>query len=79
MMVRNNPSAVHWNAEDGYQPNIDEKDLFRFRVFASGLFNTHFVDTEFLLDNSFKFCGYFAPGFSISVNPPDEIPQLSSD
>lgn len=79
MTVQGNPSAVHWNVENGYQSNVNESEVYPFRVFGSNIYHKLLIDLTTIMDDSFMDCNIFTPGFYVSLHPPDEFARLLTD
>lgn len=79
LTVRNNPSAVHWNVENGYQLNVNESEVYPYRVFGAGFDDSLQTLAKIAFDMSFKECGYMSPGFLVSLHMPDELPQFPNN
>lgn len=76
LTVRNNPSAEHWNADEGYRSNVNESDLYPYRVFSTRKFGTLAVALQIIADMSHTRCGHFTPGFMLFFHMPDELPDI---
>lgn len=74
-----NPSAIHWDIENGYPLNNSGNDVYPYRVFNSGSENGLIVFLEILLDNTYVDCGFDAPGFLIVLHMPDEVPRVRNN
>lgn len=61
----------------GYKLNVNENEVYPHRVFDAGFHHAAETLATILLDKSFKFCRYFAPGFLLSLHMPNELPQFS--
>ena len=78
LTVRNNPSARHWNVEDGYRSNVDENELYPNRLSETGRFNSLGFRLLMTVDNSFHLCNHLV-GFIISFHMPNELWQMSKN
>lgn len=70
--MRDNPSARHWNVEDGYRSNVDENVTYPHRVFDSGLFNAMVFDLFMTEGNAFHICDTSAFGFVVLLHHADD-------
>lgn len=75
--VQGNPHKRHWSMKMGYTPNVDENEVYPHRVFDAGFQYALETLTGILLDRSYQFCRYFAPGFLLSLHMPNELPRFS--
>lgn len=75
--MHDNPSATDWNVEDGYQSK--EYNTYPYRVFGANFKNSMQVYTQIILDDTFKYCRFVAPGFMLSLHNPDELPRFSNN
>lgn len=73
--MRDNPSATHWNVEDGYQSNVNESKLYPHRVFGSTVHKGMILMPLIGDDNIFPPCSPVT-AFIISLNMPDEAVDI---
>lgn len=79
LTVQGNRDATHWNVEDGYRANIEERDVYPIRMSQSGLkYGNLRMKLRTFLDDS-QICYETEPGFRLSLHAPDELPRMQSD
>lgn len=78
LTIQNNPSATHWNAENGYQSGVNEQELYPARVIGSTLSNSLQIKAKIIMDFTYEYCGYFTLGFPLELHMPDELPNYQS-
>lgn len=79
MTVTDNPSAKYWNIENGYTVNINESELYPYRVFGCGLRDALIAILGIYLDDLQQLCSERAEGFRIALHSPDELPRLPDE
>lgn len=79
MTVRNNPSATYWNADEGYRPDVNDRELYPYRLFGSTLSKSLEIKTNIILDFTYQYCGYLTPVFMLTLHRPDELPEFDKD
>lgn len=70
--MRNNPSAKHWNVEDGYQSHVNKSEEHPYRVIESRSISSMLIRPSITVDNSSRLCTFALYGFIISLRLPDE-------
>lgn len=81
MAIDNNPKAIHWNPEQGYdETRFDHYvRIYPHRAYSTGL-RAGFGSTLFFLNHTTDFlCSGPIHGFKIILHGPDEIPQISKN
>lgn len=73
LTVRDNPIATHWNPDEGYRTNVNESEVYPYRVFGTSTRSTLGVVLNIFLDGTFKICRFFAPSFIIAFQMPDDV------
>lgn len=79
LTVTNNPNSSYWNVEDGYQPNVDDRDVYPYRMFLDGFDNTLNMHLNTYLDGSSGICRDSPPGIRFVLHVPDELPRMKND
>lgn len=79
LTVSKNPSAIHWNMEDGYNLSANWNEIYPNRMFGYDFSDTLFVSVKSSIDESNKHCGKFAQGFLFALHPPDELARVPRD
>lgn len=79
LTVSKNPSAIHWNMEDGYNLSADRSEIYPHRMFGYDFSDTLFVVVKSFNDESNKHCSKFAQGFLFALHPPDELARVPRD
>lgn len=79
LTVRDNPSAKYWNMEYGYVDNLNESEMYPYRVFGCGMRDSLTILLNILLDESEQFCSVLSQGFRLSLHSPDELPRLPDE
>lgn len=65
--------------ETGYALDINESDIFPYRVFGCGLRDSLSVILGISIFDSLQFCSDRADGFHLSLHAPDELPRLPDE
>lgn len=73
LTVRDNPFATHWNADEGYRTNVNESEVYPYRVFGTSSRSGFEVVLNILLDGTFKNCNFLEPSFIIVFQMPDDV------
>lgn len=71
MTVKENPSSKHWNRDDGYDPNIDDDQLYPVRVYGRTTFS---INLDYVIRNLFE---KDTQGFRILLHSSDELPAIN--
>lgn len=79
LTVLDNPSAKYWRIETGYMENVNDSDVYPYRVFGCGMRDSLSVVLNILLDDSHQFCTTLSQGFRISLHSPDQLPRLPDE
>lgn len=79
MTVADNRNASHWNVEDGYGSNVDESEIYPYRVFGAGLRDILTMILGITVHDVHSLCSELAQGFRLSLHLPDELPRLPDD
>lgn len=74
-----NPNATHWSVEDGFDVDVNETEVYPYRVFGASSRDVLNVMLGIEVDKSNEFCSELAHGFRVSLHTPDEIPRLPDD
>ncbi|XP_055303179.1 uncharacterized protein LOC129568876 [Sitodiplosis mosellana] len=77
LTVQRNPNATHWNVEDGYNPNVNDSQLYPYRIFGVGFDGMIGINLDSYSDDFYEFCAEDAQGFRIALHSPDRFPRSS--
>ncbi|KAJ6645324.1 F-box-like/WD repeat-containing protein ebi [Pseudolycoriella hygida] len=77
LTIDSNPNSTHWNLEDGYRPNVNESEIYPYRVF--GTEDLMGLTVGVRINSEDYICLVEAPGFHISLHAPDDIPRMRRD
>lgn len=78
LTVRDNPNASNWNVEGGYRSNLNENDVYPYRVFGSGAYCSMKIIANITVDDSFRLCCE-SIGFIIALHMPDELVDINKN
>lgn len=70
MTVQDNQDGSHWNAENGYNANAKESDVYPHRVFGSGSRDVFRTVLGISVEESDQICSELSPGFRLSLHSP---------
>lgn len=77
MTIRDNPNAIHWDREAGYQLSVNQSGVFPYRVFGSDVFNALIVRLGYMIEyRSKNFKSNALPSFLFIFHTPDELPPF---
>lgn len=79
MTVEDNRNASYWNIEDGYEMNVNESEIYPYRVFGAGLRDILTMILGITVDDVHSLCSELAQGFRLLLHLPDELPRLPDD
>ncbi|XP_055326379.1 uncharacterized protein LOC129580196 [Sitodiplosis mosellana] len=74
--VWKNPTAIHWNMEDGYNLSANSGEIYPHRMFGYDYSDTMYVVVKSFVGESNKYCDRFAQGFQLALHPPDELARV---
>lgn len=76
--VNNNPTALHWSLENGYDKSIPiDPDTYPYRVFGAGT-RLGLLTTLLLHEEHIDYlCHGPVQGFKVTLHMPDEVPRVS--
>lgn len=77
--VFNRLNGTNWDIETGYATNVDENEIYPYRVFGCGVRDSLSVALGIFLDDLLKLCTESADGFRISLHSPDHLPRLPDE
>lgn len=71
----------NWNVESGYKLNVDQNEVYPFRVFSSGYGDMFLAILSLTLDDyeGHQFCSDLSQGFRLSLHTPNELPRLPDE